>query len=131
MNVKLNASLNDVSERNNKKFGKRKILITVLIIVFGTGSLFLIQQSKQKALQITQTVVPTRAPSTTSTQAQKDIPVTTIITQNLEVPWAIAFLPDNRMLVTERPGRVRIIDKNGNLNPTPILEIDVVRRILG
>jgi len=115
MNVKLNASLNDVSERNNKKFGKRKILITVLIIVFGTGSLFLIQQSKQKALQITQTVVPTRAPSTTSTQAQKDIPVTTIITQNLEVPWAIAFLPDNRMLVTERPGRVRIIDTNGTL----------------
>lgn len=45
-----------------------------------------------------------------------DIAVTTVITQNLEVPWAIAFLPDNRMLVTERPGRVRIVNINGTPN---------------
>ena len=41
------------------------------------------------------------------------------ITDGLEHPWALAFLPDGRMLVTERPGRLRIIE-NGKLNPVPI-----------
>ena len=32
-------------------------------------------------------------------------------------PWAIAFLPDGRLLVTERPGRLRIVAKDGKLSP--------------
>src|ERR1044072_786119 len=35
----------------------------------------------------------------------------------LDHPWAIAFLPGGRMLVTERPGRMRIIGKDGTLSP--------------
>lgn len=34
----------------------------------------------------------------------------------LEHPWALAFLPDGRLLVTERPGRLRIIGKDGRLS---------------
>ncbi len=60
-----------------------------------------------------------------------DPPRASIVAENLEVPWAIAFLPDKRILVTERPGRVRIIDKNGNLEYTPLLEIAVVKKIQG
>jgi glucose/arabinose dehydrogenase len=43
----------------------------------------------------------------------------TEITSDLEHPWGFAFLPDGRMLLTERPGRLRIIS-NGRLNPQPV-----------
>ncbi|WP_430512334.1 PQQ-dependent sugar dehydrogenase [Pannonibacter phragmitetus] len=34
----------------------------------------------------------------------------------LEHPWSLAFLPDGRMLVTERPGRLRIVGADGSLS---------------
>jgi glucose/arabinose dehydrogenase len=41
------------------------------------------------------------------------------VTTGLETPWALAFLPDHRLLVTERPGRLRIIEA-GKLLPEPV-----------
>lgn len=41
------------------------------------------------------------------------------VADGLDHPWGIAFLPDGAMLVTERPGRLRII-RNGVLDPNPI-----------
>jgi aldose sugar dehydrogenase len=38
------------------------------------------------------------------------------VAKGLEHPWALAFLPDGRMLVTERQGRLRIVDKNGRVS---------------
>ena len=35
----------------------------------------------------------------------------------LDHPWALAFFPDRRMLVTERPGRMRIVGEGGTLSP--------------
>lgn len=38
------------------------------------------------------------------------------VARGLENPWALAFLPDGRLLVTERPGRLRIIAADGSLS---------------
>jgi glucose/arabinose dehydrogenase len=38
------------------------------------------------------------------------------VARGLEHPWALAFLPDGRVLVTERPGRMRIVGKDGKLS---------------
>src|SRR6187455_355826 len=39
--------------------------------------------------------------------------------KGLDRPWGIAFVPDGSLLVTERPGRLRVI-RNGVLDPTPL-----------
>ena len=44
----------------------------------------------------------------------------TILTAGLEHPWGLAFLPDGRMLVSERPGRLRLVDASGRLDPEAI-----------
>jgi glucose/arabinose dehydrogenase len=38
------------------------------------------------------------------------------VADGLENPWSLAFLPDGRMLVTERPGRLRIVSRNGTVS---------------
>jgi glucose/arabinose dehydrogenase len=49
----------------------------------------------------------------------------TTLASGLDHPWSIAFLPDGSMLVTERPGRLRVI-RNGVLDPKPIAGVPPV-----
>jgi glucose/arabinose dehydrogenase len=46
----------------------------------------------------------------------------------LDHPWGFAFLPDGRIVVTERPGRLRIVDKNGKLSEPLVNVPDVQAR---
>ena len=52
-------------------------------------------------------------------QAGRGVRIHVTAIKGLDHPWGIAFLPDGGMLVTERPGRLRVI-RNGTLNPMPI-----------
>jgi glucose/arabinose dehydrogenase len=51
-----------------------------------------------------------------------------VVTRELSHPWSLAFLPDGNMLVTERPGRLRIIRK-GRLDPEPISGVPRVHAV--
>lgn len=52
-----------------------------------------------------------------------------VIADHLEIPWALAFLPDGNILFTERPGRVRLVDKDGAAEPILIAQIPEVKHI--
>ena len=49
-----------------------------------------------------------------------------VVTKGLNQPWSMAFLPDGGILITERPGRLRIV-RNGVLDPNPIAGLPQVR----
>jgi glucose/arabinose dehydrogenase len=54
----------------------------------------------------------TRAP-----ERKSDVAFTVVtVAEGLQNPWGLAFLPDKRMLVTERPGRLRIVSADGTLS---------------
>ena len=47
------------------------------------------------------------------------------VASGLENPWGLAFLPDGRMLVTERAGRLRIVSRNGTVS-SPVIGVPPV-----
>src|SRR6185295_2867146 len=48
------------------------------------------------------------------------------IARGLDHPWGLAFLPDGKMLITERPGRLRVMTRDGKLSP-PVTGVPAVR----
>ena len=50
-----------------------------------------------------------------------------IVAGGLANPWSLAWLPDGGILITERPGRLRLLRKDGVLDPTPISGVPAVK----
>ena len=54
---------------------------------------------------------------TAAAPALANQPKVAVVAHGLVNPWGLAFLPDGRMLVTERPGRMRLVGTDGKLSP--------------
>src|SRR4051794_9176030 len=53
------------------------------------------------------------------------VPITVdVVAEGLEVPWGLAWLPGGDALVTERPGRIRLL-RNGALQPAPVTTVNI------
>ncbi|WP_348251773.1 PQQ-dependent sugar dehydrogenase [Leptolyngbya sp. FACHB-1515] len=61
---------------------------------------------------------PTASPPDAIAQAPQSVRAVKVL-EGLENPWGMAWLPDGAMLITERPGRLRIV-RDGRLDPNPI-----------
>ena len=60
--------------------------------------------------------VQAQAPRSPTPASVKGVVTVQTIVKGLEHPWSLAFLPDGRMLVTERPGRLRVVGPDGRVS---------------
>jgi MYXO-CTERM domain-containing protein len=64
------------------------------------------------------------------TLAFGDVVVQTVAT-GLEIPWSLAFAPDGRLFISERPGRIRVIDVQGQLRAESVIDKSQLGTSLG
>jgi aldose sugar dehydrogenase len=57
-----------------------------------------------------------QAPRSPTPASVKGVVQVQVVAKGLEHPWGLAILPDKRMIVTERPGRLRIVGADGGLS---------------
>jgi len=109
--------------------------VLALGLVAAAGSQVVLGQKKVAMSPIGIPVAPTglanrplpKLPMEFDTGEGQRIRVTAWIT-GLENPWTIAFLPDGTALVTERPGRLRVV-RDGKLDPAPVAGAPMARNL--
>ncbi|MDJ0581148.1 PQQ-dependent sugar dehydrogenase [Crocosphaera sp.] len=89
------------------------------IILLGVGGCLSASNSSNNS-----TIQPTTNQTSQLSQTQQKFKQVTV-TEGLERPWGMDWLPNGDLLVTERPGRLRIV-KNGKLEPQPIQGVPAV-----
>lgn len=80
--------------------------------------IFLREKEKQSVTKGMDFPVP--SPDKVTKTELHDYRIETLVEKGLKDPWGIAVLPDGRMLVTEKAGRLRIIEKDGKIDPQAV-----------
>ncbi|MCL5432732.1 MAG: PQQ-dependent sugar dehydrogenase [Patescibacteria group bacterium] len=100
---------------NNSK----KILLFILILIIliiGAGSYFLTRKPQNSTINNNNNVNIDSSPQSN----QKD---TEIISENLDVPWEVVFLPSGAILITERPGNLFFVKNKQKIPITGVEHI--------
>ncbi len=105
---------------------KAKLILLAVLTIAILGGSFVYANFAQKIRQQATTNTPS-LDSAEVNEKEINVPRLAILASNLEIPWALVFLPNQSILFTERPGRVRIIDSKETLNPNPIAVITDVK----
>jgi len=112
------------------RFRSSLLLLGLLLLVACTGGGTSSQPSgsPHASPSPSQTSVPTVRPSATPSLALKDPGPLNLrwqqVAGGLVAPWELVFLPDGRALISERPGRIRLLDSAG-LKSDPLLSLRV------
>lgn len=83
-------------------------------------SLVIFIREKEKQTMVKGMDFPKPSPDKVTKTELHSYKIETLVENGLKNPWAIAFLPDGRYLVTEKSGRLRFVNKDGSLDPDPI-----------
>lgn len=99
-----------------------KLLVSIsVLIAVSVGGMSFGQASQQSGVETRPPNAPAQTPAvpgqTRAPEQQSGVgfDVVTAV-EGLVMPWALEFLPDGRMLVTERPGRLRVVTPGGKLS---------------
>ncbi|MCP5545130.1 MAG: PQQ-dependent sugar dehydrogenase [Akkermansiaceae bacterium] len=83
-------------------------------------SLVIFLREKEKQALTKGKEFPVPSPDKVTKTELHDYKIETLVKDGLKNPWAIAFLPDGRRLVTEKAGRLRYVNADGTLDPQVI-----------
>ena len=85
----------------------KKILLAAIVLTIGfIGYSSWGKNKPLSPIQLTETNQPMDNNVTAT-----DLPLTSVVVENLDTPWGLVFLPDSKILITERKGTVRINSK--------------------
>lgn len=73
--------------------------------------------------------LPLAIPPPSAQEEPQELPFAASMAKNLKIPWALVFLPNSDIVVTERAGRVRLVDHKRGLLPEPLLTINEVAHV--
>ena len=104
----------------------------VLLLISGCAAPTTVESPDESSPDTT-AQVDTANSASPSPESQASLPLDrdwqlTTVVDDLEHPWGLAWLPDGTMLITERPGRLRLV-RDGVLDPTPVSGVPEVLAI--